>query len=77
MLLDTAWLNHYVTSRRVQTESPLKPLVWVGSSRKDLRSFPEPVQHEMGYALYVAQRGGKHRHAKSSADSAGPESLRR
>lgn len=46
-------------------EPPLKPLIWVGSSRKDLRAFPEPVQDRMGYALYVAQRGGKHRDAKT------------
>ena len=39
--------------------------MWVGSSRKDLRAFPEPVQDHMGYALYVAQRGGKHRDSKS------------
>jgi len=38
---------------------------WVGSSRKDLREFPELVQDHMGYALYVAQRGGKHRDAKA------------
>ena len=42
----------------------LKPLVWVGTSRKDLRAFPEPVQDQMGYALYLAQRGSKHRNAK-------------
>lgn len=38
----------------------LKPVIWIGSSRKDLREFPEPVQDHMGYALYVAQRGGRH-----------------
>lgn len=43
----------------------LKPVIWVGSSRKDLREFPEPVRDHMGYALYVAQRGGKHRDAKA------------
>lgn len=43
----------------------LKPVVWVGSSRKDLREFPESVRDHMGYALYVAQRGGKHRDAKA------------
>jgi phage-related protein len=43
----------------------LKPVIWVGSSRKDLREFPDPVQDHMGYALYVAQRGGKHRDAKA------------
>src|SRR6266536_6707006 len=48
------------------TEGPsLKPLIWVGSSRNDLRQFPEPVQDHMGYALYVAQRGGKHRDSKA------------
>ena len=46
-------------------EPSLKPVMWVGSSRKDLRAFPEPVQDHMGYALYVAQRGGKHRDTKS------------
>jgi len=44
---------------------PLKPVVWVGSSRKDLRAFPDAVQDLMGYALYVAQQGGKHREAKT------------
>src|SRR5271166_793283 len=46
-------------------EPPLKPVVWVGTSRKDLPEFPEPVQDHVGYALYVAQRGGKHRDAKA------------
>ena len=41
-----------------------KPVIWVGSSRKDLREFPDPVKDHMGYALYVAQCGGKHRDAK-------------
>jgi phage-related protein len=43
----------------------LKPVIWLGSSLKDLRAFPEPVQDHIGYALYVAQRGGKHRDAKT------------
>ena len=46
-------------------EPPLKPVIWVGSSRKDLREFPEPVQDHVGYALYVARRGGKHRDTKT------------
>ena len=45
-------------------EPYLKPVIWVGSSRKDLRKFPDPVQDYMGYALYIAQRGGKHRDTK-------------
>ena len=47
------------------TGPSLKPVIWVGSSRKDLRTFPELVQDHVGYALYVAQRGGKHRDAKA------------
>ena len=48
------------------TEKPsLKPVIWIGSSRKDLQVLPGPVQDKVGYALYVAQRGGKHRDAKS------------
>lgn len=43
----------------------LKKVIWVGSSRRDLRSFPEPVQDHIGYALYVAQSGGKHSDAKT------------
>ena len=45
-------------------EPPLKPVVWIGSSRKDLRAFPGPVQDHVGYALYIAQCGRKHRDAK-------------
>ena len=36
---------------------PLKPVKWMGSALDDLRDFPETVQDEIGYALYVAQRG--------------------
>jgi phage-related protein len=46
-------------------EPSSKPLIWIGSSRKDLREFPEDVQHRMGYALWIAQTGGKHRDAKA------------
>ncbi len=42
----------------------LKPLVWIGSSRGDLRKFPEDVQDEVGFALYQAQLGEKHRAVK-------------
>jgi phage-related protein len=37
-----------------------KPLFWVGSSRKDIRGFPEDVKDAMGHALDIAQLGGKH-----------------
>ena len=42
----------------------LKRLLWVGSCREDLKSFPEDVRLVMGYALYLAQAGGKHPDAK-------------
>ena len=45
--------------------SPLgKPLVWVGSSLRDLRDFPDDVKDEMGFALYEAQCGLKPTAAK-------------
>jgi phage-related protein len=42
----------------------LKPLFWIASSKKDLRGFPEAVKDVMGFALYQAQKGGKHVAAK-------------
>ena len=47
------------------SDSPsLKRVIWIASSRRDFRALPEPVKSRMGYALYVAQQGGKHRDAK-------------
>jgi phage-related protein len=42
----------------------LKPLFWIGSSRKDLRGFPAEVQDGVGYALRDAQFGGQRINAK-------------
>lgn len=42
----------------------MKPLRWVGSSRKDLKAMPEEVQDVFGYALHLAQIGKKHCQAK-------------
>ena len=41
-----------------------KPVHWVGSSKEDLLKLPDEVVREMGYALGVAQLGGKHPAAK-------------
>jgi len=41
-----------------------KPLIWIGSSRKDLMTFPTEVRTHLGAALGVAQFGGKHPDAK-------------
>lgn len=43
---------------------PLKPVIWLGDSLRELKTFPAPVQDEMGYAIYLAQRGDKHVSAK-------------
>ena len=42
----------------------LKPVIWIGSARRDFRAMPTGVKSDMGYALYVAQQGEKHRNAK-------------
>ena len=42
----------------------LKPLYWVGSSKKDLMSLPELVRDVFGYALHLSQDGKKHAQAK-------------
>ena len=42
----------------------LKPLYWLGSSKRDLLSLPGPVEDLFGYALYLAQDGRKHEQAK-------------
>lgn len=34
-----------------------RPLFWEGSSRKDFKEFPVPVQRDMGVALFIAQLG--------------------
>ena len=44
-----------------------RPLIFVGSSRKDLCDFPEDVRRIMGHALRIAQSGGKHPAAKPLA----------
>src|ERR1700730_5051857 len=35
----------------------LNPVRWVGSSLKDLKSFPPEVKAEVGHACYAAQQG--------------------
>lgn len=34
-----------------------KPIDWIGSSREDLKSFPDEVQQAFGFALYRVQLG--------------------
>ena len=41
-----------------------KELIWIGSSKEDLSAFPDEVKLVMGFALRVAQKGGKLARAK-------------
>jgi len=41
-----------------------KPLYWMRSSKRDLKTFPDDVQDVMGYALFLAQAGDRHGAAK-------------
>lgn len=42
-----------------------KPLIWIGSSRKDLRKLPDDVKDELGRALLDVQYGDTPRCAKA------------
>lgn len=42
----------------------VKPLIWLGSSLRDIKSFPAAVMREIGYALFQAQSGSKAHSAK-------------
>jgi len=45
-------------------DESLKPVHWMASALDDLRDCPDEVQDDVGYALYIAQEGGKHPNAK-------------
>jgi phage-related protein len=36
---------------------PLRPLLWVGSAKRDYRRFPPAVQDGLGFALFLVQTG--------------------
>ena len=40
------------------------PLEWIGSSYKDLMSLPVHIRQEFGFALSLAQLGGRHESVK-------------
>jgi len=41
-----------------------KPLIWIGSSKRDLMAFPEGAKDVLGYALHLTQHGEKHLDAR-------------
>ena len=49
---------------RITTTGGERPVRWVGSSKSDLLDLPDALIRKMGYALGLAQLGGKHPSAK-------------
>ncbi|MBI5145171.1 MAG: type II toxin-antitoxin system RelE/ParE family toxin [Candidatus Omnitrophica bacterium] len=45
-------------------EGILKKVDFIGSSKEDLKEFPDEVKQDIGYALFEAQRGQKSASAK-------------
>jgi len=35
----------------------IRPVFWIGSSRRDLRGLPPQARRDIGHALYAAQQG--------------------
>ncbi|MDY7004683.1 MAG: type II toxin-antitoxin system RelE/ParE family toxin [Cyanobacteriota bacterium] len=46
-----------MTDSEENIEVPLRPLVWMGNSRKNIREFPTEVRLSVGYALQLVQAG--------------------
>ncbi len=44
--------------------SKIKRIIWLGSSRKDIKSFSDLIQQRIGYTLYLAQIGDKGENVK-------------
>lgn len=42
----------------------MQPVVWIRSSKRDLLAFPPTARKHIGFALKLAQLGGKHPDAK-------------
>jgi phage-related protein len=51
-------------AQRPATDTPPKPVRWVGSSKDDLRGFPQEVRRRVGGALWDAQCGRRAPYAK-------------
>ncbi len=42
----------------------MKPLFWVGSSKRDLDKLPDDIKSSFGHALYLAQHGERYLRSK-------------
>jgi phage-related protein len=54
----------YCQSVSALVGSPQKKVVWIRSSKRDFKAFPETAQKHIGFALKSAQFGEKHSDAK-------------
>jgi phage-related protein len=52
--LALVYINMYTG---IAMENDLKPVRWIGTSLRDLRSFPFAVRRDIGHALFTAQEG--------------------
>jgi len=43
----------------MRQQPAMKPVVWIGSSRRDLRDFPDAAQDKIGTALQKVQYGSR------------------
>lgn len=50
-------MSYKMTDSEENIEVPLRPLVWMGNSRKNIREFPTEVRLSVGYALQLVQAG--------------------
>jgi phage-related protein len=46
------------------SDKTIKPVIWVGDSRKQVRSFPDEVRQDIGVALFDVQKGDTPTNAK-------------
>jgi phage-related protein len=49
----------------IEVEQELKPVRWMGSSRRDLKAFPDGPRRDIGQALYAAQCGEEYPSVKA------------
>ncbi len=63
-MLEKAYPGADAPMRTAQATKPPKPIRWIGSTREELREFPEPVKRRVGGALWEAQTGSKAPYAK-------------
>jgi phage-related protein len=50
-------MPHVAYKCEIWHNSFVKPVIWMGSSREDVRRFPETAQDSLGFELYRVQCG--------------------